>query len=85
LSGYVGKKGDAIRVQATDDFKVAAVRVRIENGDGSLVEEGAAVQQANALDWVYTATATNADLNGDKITIRASDKPGHFDEEVRTL
>ena len=85
LSGYEGKRGDAIRIRATDDFKVVGVTVRIENGDGSLVEQGRAVQQANALDWVYTATATNADLNGDKITIRASDKPGHFDEEVRSL
>ncbi|MFD2787864.1 hypothetical protein [Hymenobacter rubripertinctus] len=85
LSRYAGKKGDVIRVRATDDFKVVAVRVRIENGDGSLVEEGAAVQQPNALDWLYTATTANADLNGDKITIRASDQPGHFDEATRTL
>jgi hypothetical protein len=85
LSQYTGKKGDLIRVRVTDDFRVTAVLVRIENGDGTLVEEGAAKADANGLDWTYTATATNASLDGDKITISASDKPGNHTTNTKTL
>jgi hypothetical protein len=69
LSDYSGDAGDTIRVRVTDGFRVETVRVIITNGDGSQVEAGDAVQQQNAVDWVYTATVNNASLNGDKITI----------------
>ncbi|UOQ52228.1 hypothetical protein [Hymenobacter cellulosivorans] len=85
LSAYAGKKGEAIRVRVTDDFKVTGVRVRIENGDGTLVEEGAAKAEPNGLDWTYTATAANASLDGDKITITATDKPGNVTTEQKQL
>ncbi|MCB2408782.1 hypothetical protein [Hymenobacter lucidus] len=85
LREYAGKVGDTIRARVTDNFKVAAVAVRIENGDGSLVEEGPAVQQPNAVDWVYTAKKANTSLEGDKITIRATDRPGNPTTETRTL
>jgi len=85
LNAYTGQAGDAIRVRVTDDFRVAGVTVRIENGDGTLVEEGRATADANGLDWRYTATASNASLDGDKITITASDKPGNRSTDNRTL
>ena len=85
LSGYTGRVGDVIRVTAVDDFEVAEVRVKIENGDGSLVEEGAATRQSDPHQWVYTARVANASLAGDKLTVRASDRPGGIDEEMRTL
>ena len=50
LTGYAGQVGDSIRVRATDDFKVVEVQVSIVNSDGSLVEQGSAVKQANAVD-----------------------------------
>ena len=50
-----------------------------------LVEQGEAVQQGNGIDWVYTATAGNPDLAGDKITIKASDKPGNIAEGEQAL
>ncbi|MBG8553682.1 Ig-like domain-containing protein [Hymenobacter guriensis] len=85
LSRYNGKIGDKLRVRVTDDFRVQAVTVRIENGDGTLVEEGAAVQEANGLDWTFTATKANASLAGDKITISATDRPGNLSKETKTL
>ncbi|MCR5886437.1 hypothetical protein LRS06_01340 [Hymenobacter sp. J193] len=85
LTYYTGKIGDTLRVRVTDDFRVQAVTVRIENGDGTLVEEGAAVPNANGLDWTFTAKKANASLVGDKITIRATDKPGNLNTTTRTL
>ncbi|WP_400190467.1 hypothetical protein [Hymenobacter sp. B81] len=85
LTDYQGQAGDTIRIRVTDDFKVLSTTVRIENGDGSVVEEGAAVRQANGIDWVFTATKPNASLEGDKITIRATDKPGNLTTDSRLL
>lgn len=85
LTNYTGKISDTIRVQVTDDFKVKSVSVEILNPDGSLVEKGNAVMQANKLDWVFTATIANSSLNGDKITIKALDMPGNETKEEQTL
>ena len=85
LTGYTGQAGDTIRVRATDDFKVTQVRVTITNADGTLVEEGDAVQQENTIDWVYSATAVNESTEGDKIVVSATDKPGHAAEQEQTL
>jgi len=78
VTNYAGNKGDTIRVRATDDFKVVQVHIEIYNSDGSLVEEGDAVQQENGLDWIYTCTVDNTDTSGDKIVVKASDKPGNI-------
>ncbi|MDY3315925.1 hypothetical protein PG593_08570 [Riemerella anatipestifer] len=83
LTNYKGKKGDTIKVVATDDFKVVSVSVEIQNSDGSLVEQGEAVEQG--LEWVYTATVDNPELSGDKIIIRATDKPDNLTEEAKIL
>lgn len=85
LSNYTGNIGDTIEITVVDDFKVVDVTVSIINGDGSLVENGNAVQQANINLWVYTATAANASLAGDKIVVKAHDKPGNEDSETLTL
>lgn len=83
LSAYTGNPGDTIRIIATDDFEVVSVIVKIENSDGSLVEEGSAVN--NGAEWIYTATVLNSDLSGDKITITASDYPDNVTEKFETL
>ena len=85
FSLYSGKVGDSIRVRAIDDFKVKTVRVEIFNADGSEVESGEAKLQSNGLDWVYTATAVNEDLSGDRIVIKASDMPGNIKEHEQKL
>jgi hypothetical protein len=78
LTAYHGAVGDLIRVRVTDDFKVKQVQVSIFNSDGSLVEQGDAAQQTNQIDWIYTAATANESTTGDKIVVRASDKPGHI-------
>jgi hypothetical protein len=78
MNNYTGQTGDTIRIRAIDDFKVEQVQVSIMNADGTLVEEGDAILAENELDWIYTATADNTDLEGDKIIVRVSDKPGNI-------
>ncbi|CAD7805290.1 hypothetical protein CHRY9390_01345 [Chryseobacterium aquaeductus] len=73
LSNYNGNVGDTIKIIVLDDFQVVSVTVRIENADGSLVEEGIAID--NGAEWIYTATISNPDLSGDKITVKATDNP----------
>ncbi len=82
-SAYTGKIGDTIRIVALDDFAVKMVTVKIENADGSLVEEGEAID--NGAEWIYTATANNADLSGDKITVTATDNPDNMTEKSQNL
>ncbi|GAA4050239.1 hypothetical protein GCM10022409_41260 [Hymenobacter glaciei] len=62
-----------------------AVTVKIENSDGSLVEQGPAVQQADPNRWHYLSTKRNTSLAGDKITVTATDNPGHEAVKTRTL
>jgi hypothetical protein len=72
ISEYSGNPGDRIRIVATDDFAVKPVSVRIINVDGSLVEEGEAVQSAGSL-WIYTAVQHSEHPDGGKIIITVSD------------
>ena len=76
-SAYHGAVGDSITVRATDDFKVTGVSVSIHNAAGDLLEQGAAVVQANTIDWLYKATVANAAIAGSKITAVATDLPGN--------
>jgi len=85
LSGYTGQVGDKIIVAATDDFKVIWVKVSIFNEDGSLVEEGNAVQKGSTQEWEYTVINVNPSLTGDKIVIHASDMPGNVTNEEAVI
>ena len=85
VTNYSGAIGEKIRIRATDDFKVKQVHVAIYNADGSLVEQGDAVQTDNVIDWIFTATVTNESLEGDKITIKVSDNPGNITETEQVL
>ena len=84
LSSYTGAAGDEIRIVVTDDFAVEAVHVKIDNADGSPVEEGLA-QNTSGHVWVYAATQNNDSLEGDRIVITAFDRPGNTDTENRSL
>ena len=85
LSKYTGQIDEFIRVKVTDDFKVKSVSVEIQNPDGSLVEKGEAVRQVNKIDWVYSTTATNRTIGGDKIIIKAYDVPGNETKEEKVI
>lgn len=83
LSLYNGNPGDRIKITVTDDFAVLAVRVKIENADGTLVEEGNAIQDSAA--WHFTSTVPNPDLSGDKITVTATDTPDNLSEQTQII
>lgn len=83
LSAYTAKVGDIIKIIVLDDFAVKAVTVKIENAEGSVVEEGSAID--SGFEWIYTATASNTDLSRDKITIKATDNPANLTEKTQTL
>ncbi|HEX3009712.1 MAG TPA: hypothetical protein VHO90_19055 [Bacteroidales bacterium] len=85
VTRYNGKVGSSITVNAVDDFKVAEVQIAIYNADGSLVESGLAVQQANKADWLFTATTANSSLEGDKVVVRVTDKPGNLTQKEKAL
>jgi hypothetical protein len=85
LSTYSGQAGDEIRIKATDDFKVEQVSARIENSDATLVEEGEAILSTDGLYWIYTATAVNESVSGDKITVTATDRPQNISREEQII
>ena len=66
-----------------DAFKVVAVKVRIEDHDATLVEEGSATLVQGK--WVYTTTVTNPSLTGDKIIVTATDRPGNNSKKEESL
>jgi hypothetical protein len=82
---YHGAGADTITVQAIDPFKVVSVKVSIKEADGTLLEEGNAVQQSNTVDWLYTATKANAGLTGSKVTAVATGFPGNSSSLEVTL
>ena len=75
---YHGRLSDTITVRAKDDFKVVSVLVSIYNVEGSLIEQGYALQQGNELDWLYCATRENTTLTGSKIKAIVKDLPGNI-------
>jgi hypothetical protein len=84
VSEYTGSAGERIRIIVNDDVAVKSVKVEIRNADGSLLEEGNAAQSAGGL-WIYTTTRDNDNLDGDKITVTASNLPGNVTHEEREL
>ena len=83
LSTYTGAVGSTITVTAIDDMAVTNLHVRVERMDGTLVEEGEAVQVSNSPTWVYTATVANPAASC-KVTVTAMDKPGHTGSKSAT-
>ncbi|HOX81758.1 MAG TPA: hypothetical protein PLJ60_19770 [Chryseolinea sp.] len=75
--GYTGKVNDIIAIQASDDFKVAAVKVAIRLPNDVLHESGVATFDGQALDWKYSITVANASVTGTKIQVIAMDYPGN--------
>ena len=58
LSKYKGNIGDVIEIRATDDIGLADLDVKIRAQDGTLIEQGKAVEIGERSGkWTYTATA----------------------------
>lgn len=81
IGRYHGQPGDTILVQATDNFAVTAVLVRIRAPDGSLLEEGPATAQPTGA-WRYQATVARPVAPGTTITAEARDRPGNVASQV---
>lgn len=75
--GYAGVMGNIITVQATDNFKVTAVKVSIYDSDNILIEEDNAVDNGDRLNWMYTISRDNNNVSGSKIIVKAYDMPGN--------
>ena len=85
LSGYAGQVGDTIAARAHDDFDVTAVQVAITQADGPAIEEGPATQTPpNSGRWLYTATAAVPTGTAVRITVTATDRPGHAATKTET-
>lgn len=78
LSGYSGKAGEVIRIEVIDDFAVKAVKLGIHRQDGTLEEEGDALQTEDNLDWTYIARITIISLVEIKIVVTATDYSGNL-------
>src|SRR3972149_2071017 len=74
LGAYTGQPGQALRARVRDDVKGAPVRFVIAAEDGTLVEDGPAVQAGGW--WAYTTTATHPGGTA-KVLVVAADLPGH--------
>lgn len=82
---YTGNPGGLITINAVDDFLVKSVDVIITAADGSILEQGSAVQSTKREEWIYTVTVANPSLPGSKIRVSAKDLPGNTTIEEKTL
>jgi len=77
LSGYRGRKGDTIRINAHDNYRVAAVIVTILNAQGFEVESGVAVEMLSQGCWIYKVMAPVPGWEKGRIVVRVTDSPGN--------
>lgn len=78
LENYTGAVGSVIAIRAIDDFRVEQVHVNISAADGTLIEQGPAVQhEYDKSKWNYIAQQNNANVAGTKIIVTAIDLPGN--------
>ncbi|MGC3943521.1 MAG: hypothetical protein QM762_03130 [Chryseolinea sp.] len=78
LTSYTGAPGQTILIDASDDFRVAAVSVAILGADGVQIESGPAKAGEGLADaWIYVTTANNAAIAGTKVQVTATDFAGN--------
>jgi len=84
---YKGKEGNLIRVDASDNYKVAGVIVMILNAAGLLVESGMAVEYpySGSGEWIYKTMERNPEWKGGKLVVRVTDSPGNIVQTFRVL
>jgi hypothetical protein len=75
--GYTGQPGATISVSTADNYKVTGVKISILQVDGTVVENGDAVNTPGQVSWTYVTTANNATLPGTKIKAVALDRAGN--------
>ena len=80
LEGYTGKPGQVVRVRATDDFRVAEVKVTMRGPGGELIEEGMAELSSDAGEWRYPTRTEVASGQSVSVLAVAKDNPGNAAE-----
>ena len=75
LSAYRGQPADPIGIQAEDDFEVAGAWVRILELDGTVIEEGGAVQTDGR--WTYQGQTAVAAGKAIVVEVTTTDRPGN--------
>jgi len=76
-SGYKGKIGDKIMVDAVGRFSLRQIKITITGPNGKFIEEGNCILDTFHILWEYTATAEQSPLSSTTITATAYDYPGH--------
>lgn len=79
---YRGRPGDALRVQATDDFEVIAVILRFHAPTGTELETGPAALHPSG-DWLYHVRHDH--VAGTTCEVEAHDRPGNVGTRRFTL
>jgi hypothetical protein len=80
VSGYTGKAGEIIRMEAVDDFEVASITVVIADINGVVLEQGVAARDskdARPARWLYVTTAELPAGELAIVHVSASDHPGN--------
>jgi hypothetical protein len=85
---YTGAVGSLLNLLVTDDTVVKTVEVTNTAANGTLIEQGVALQdqaEVNSPIWIYTATAVNNPVAGSKVTVVAKDLPGNTVTKEKVL
>jgi hypothetical protein len=78
-SDYDGSIGCNLIVDATDDFMVTRVEIRITGPGGKVIEKGEAQTENDGHHlWTYKTTIANPNLKGTIIRAKAFDMPKHW-------
>jgi hypothetical protein len=77
ILSYRGQKGDVIKADIVNKYKITLVIFRICDATGSEVESGMAVQVPPEFFWCYEAKETNPQWKGGRVEVQVSDLPGH--------
>ncbi len=76
LTAYRGREGDLLRVRATDNFEVCAVRLRLLTAGGEVLERGAAQVQGG--DWWHYVAQTRQAGDAELVwVVEAHDRAGN--------
>jgi hypothetical protein len=87
LSAYNGQVGDAVMIEATDDFSVQTVTVTVVNATtNEEIEHGRALEADGSESglWHYTAKSVVPSGTEVKINVVAADRPGGTAVETQT-
>jgi len=84
VAAYRGQAGDPLLIGATDDFAVAAVRVRCCAATGAVLAAGPAVRQASG-QWLFRAPHAHPLAPGTVLTVEAEDYPGNVAAHTHTF